>query len=305
MENITKQIKTYYYHESPVEELYSENVIIKPDGFFRRAVIEKQTKTRTVMKRTRLHIDVLIGSETREFDFCLIPSGSFTMGDELNGPIHQVTISNEFYLGKYPVTRAQWDYMSGYYGKDMPVVKPSWLSCQNYVRWLNSMTQEFSFRLPTEAEWEYACRAGSTGNFCCEDSEILEYGWFAKNSSLTPQPVGRKKPNAWGLYDMHGNVTEWCNDWYGRYPDGAAIDPQGPPSGDHRILRGGSSFDNTNFAISAKRHTYEPKSGTGCSGLRLVVIPNHTVQHLDKSKIRPLPDLPQRQGWGEGWSEGI
>ena len=160
-------------------------------------------------------------------EFVLIPSGSFVMGrdplfeedrdDEL--PQHKVNISKPFYLGKYQVTQAQWvavmeDNPSGFKGPANPVEQVSWNDAQEFIKRLNVKEGHNRYRLPTEAEWEYAARAGAdTVYFFGNDENILPvYAWFIDNSRKTPHPVGKKRPNAWGLYDVHGNVWEWVQD---------------------------------------------------------------------------------------------
>jgi eukaryotic-like serine/threonine-protein kinase len=127
------------------------------------------------------------------------------------------------------------------------------------------MEKTDKYRLPTEAEWEYACRAGSTTRFCFGDDEakLEEYAWYVKNSDSKTHPVGQKKPNAWGLYDMHGNVWEWCQDWYGKYPAGPLTDPEGGPEPGFwkklvygRVLRGGSWYGYAGFTRSAFRNHF-------------------------------------------------
>jgi formylglycine-generating enzyme required for sulfatase activity len=149
----------------------------------------------------------------------LVQPGSFLMGsergDDDEAPVHEVTISQPFYLGKYEVTQAQWKKVMGsspsrFKGANRPVEQVSWYDCQEFIEKLNSKGNGV-FRLPTEAEWEYACRAGTTDDYA---GNLDEMGWYDKNNVGKTQPVGKKKANPWGLYDMHGNVSEWCQDWH-------------------------------------------------------------------------------------------
>jgi formylglycine-generating enzyme required for sulfatase activity len=190
-------------------------------------------------------------------EFVLIAPGEFMMGspdsdsdaDGDEKPQHRVRITKPFYLGKYEVTQAQWKAVMGdnpsYFKGDLqrPVEQVSW---EDAVRFCSRLGQKDgkTYRLPTEAEWEYAARAGSATKWCFGDSEseLGDYAWYERNSSSTTHPVGGKKPNAWGLCDMHGNVWEWCADWYESdyYRSSPPDDPNGPSSGASRVLRGGS-----------------------------------------------------------------
>ena len=188
-------------------------------------------------------------------EFVLIPAGSFTMGDpnfeagKGNGmPQHTVTISKPFYMGKYEVTQAQWREVMGdnpahFRGPNNPVENVSWEDAQEFIRLLNTKEGHNRYRLPTEAEWEYAARAGTSTAYSFGDNqnELAEYGWFKGNAMSMTHPVGEKQPNPWGLYDMYGNVFEWVQDWYGKdfYSASPAIAPEGPSSGSHRVIRGG------------------------------------------------------------------
>ena len=183
-------------------------------------------------------------------EFVLIPAGEFQMGAndgrDNERPIHQVRISQSFYLAKHLVTQAQWQAMMGnnpsnFKGGNHPVETVSWDNAQEFIQKLNEKEGKNSYRLPTEAEWEYAARAGSTAKYTFGDDEsrLAEYAWYEKNSYSGTHPVGQLKPNDWGLYDMHGNVWEWVQDWHAEYTEESVTDPQGPSSGSGRVIRGG------------------------------------------------------------------
>ena len=203
--------------------------------------------------------------------------GEFTMGspgtesDRIdNETQHGVSITKPFYLGVTEVTQEQYQKVMGtnpsqFKGPQNPVEKVSWADAVEFCGKLSAMPAEKTsghvYRLPTEAEWEYACRSGTTTAYGFGDdaSRLGDYGWFDGNSDSKTHPVGEKKPNAWGLYDMHGNVWEWCQDWYGDYPSGSATDPTGATSGSFRVGRGGSW---NNFARSC-RSAYRNRSAPG------------------------------------------
>jgi len=179
-------------------------------------------------------------------ELVLIRPGKFTTGAGEYG--REVTISKPFYMGVTEVTQAQYQAIMGpnpseFKGATNPVEMVSWNDAAEFCKKLSEKTRQ-PVRLPTEAEWEYACRAGTRTAYSFGDdaSALGEYAWHGGNSEGKPHPVGQKKPNAWGLYDMHGNVWEWCADWYGGYPKGPATDPSGPASGGARVLRGGSWY---------------------------------------------------------------
>jgi formylglycine-generating enzyme required for sulfatase activity len=188
-----------------------------------------------------------------DMKFAWIPPGVFQMGCppgegglENERPQHRVTLSNGFYLGVHEVTQAQWRAVmpsnpSHFKGDDRPVENVSWDDCQEFCKRLGERTGK-RFRLPTEAEWEYACRAGTTSEYHSGNGEeaLQRVGWYRANSDQQTQAVGKLAANAWGLHDMHGNVWEWCADWYGAYPKNDQKDPQGCSNGDARVLRGGS-----------------------------------------------------------------
>ena len=153
----------------------------------------------------------------------------------------------------------------------------SWDDCQKFLLKLTAKTggRGGKFVLPTEAQWEYACRAGSTGEFCFGDDEnqLGEYAWYGKNSGRQTHPAGGNKPNAWGLYDMHGNVWEWCADWYGAYGAEAATDPSGPVTGTCRMARGGSWYVVDDGCQSALRNFDEPGARNSNLGFRASLVP--------------------------------
>jgi formylglycine-generating enzyme required for sulfatase activity len=169
---------------------------------------------------------------------------------------------------------------SSYKGPQIPVVQVSWDEAVEFCRKLSSLPEEKSagreYRLPTEAEWEYACRAGSTTeySFSDGDSRLDEYAWFTKNSNKTTHPVGQKCPNGWGLYDMHGNVWEWCEDWHGDYRRGSVTDPVGPSLASDRVYRGGGWNSSARGCRSAFRRSYTPDNRYGYLGFRVVLIPS-------------------------------
>ena len=157
-----------------------------------------------------------------------------------------------------------------------PVQEVSWVDAVGFCRKLSALPAEkaaaYEYRLPTEAEWEYACRAGTTTSYGFGDSasQLSEYGWFDDNSGSKTHPVGEKKPNAWGLHDMHGNVWEWCQDGYGAYPSGTATDPTGESSGTLRVVRGGGWYGDARFCRSADRDGDAPGLRTSYKGFRVL-----------------------------------
>jgi len=215
----------------------------------------------------------------------LIPAGKFIMGSpdsekwrsKDEGPQHEVTLSKPFYMGVTEVTQAQYEAVMGtnpsdFEGAANPVEEVSWNDATEFCKKLSEKTRQ-AVRLPTEAEWEYACRAGSKTGFSFGDADegLGDYAWYSANSGNTTHPVGQKKPNAWGLFDMHGNAWEWCADWYGEYPKGAVTDPQGPASGRSKILRGGAWSTPPDPCRSANRYSYGRGDRYYYFGFRVVV----------------------------------
>jgi formylglycine-generating enzyme required for sulfatase activity len=185
-------------------------------------------------------------------------------------------------MGKYPVTQEQYQAVIGgapshFKGAKNPVEQVSWQDAMHFcasaeIKWARG-EDEFQVLLPTEAQWEYACRAGTTTEYHTGDGEaaLMRAGWYDGNSGDKTQQVGQRKPNAWGLYDMHGNVWEWCMDWRGEYSKTSETDPTGPASGDGRVLRGGSWNYDAAFCRSAYRNWNDPTARSVSLGFRVVV----------------------------------
>ena len=189
-------------------------------------------------------------------ELVLLPAGTFLMGgdsvveqaDENETPRHEVTFSTPFFIGKVAVTQAQWQTIMGnnpshFVGAERPVETVSFGDALEFLERLNRREATSTYRLPTEAQWEYAARAGSQDTYCfgSQRTQLDQYAWYQKNSGQETHPVGQLAANAWGLYDMHGNVHEWCSDWFDRnyYARSPACDPEGPQTGLARSLRGG------------------------------------------------------------------
>jgi hypothetical protein len=199
-----------------------------------------------------------------------------------------VKLTKGFWLGVYPVTQAEWQKVMGsnpsrFKGDSRPVEQVSWGDCQEFCRKL-SAREGRTYRLPTEAEWEYACRAGTTTTYCFGDGVVNlgEYAWYGGNSNDQTHSVGQKKANGWGLYDMHGNVYQWCQDWYGAYPQTDQVDPHGPSEGSDRVLRGGSWSDDPRYCRSAYRITFEPGGRNCFLSCRLALVPFSLQPVLEK-----------------------
>jgi formylglycine-generating enzyme required for sulfatase activity len=197
--------------------------------------------------------------------------------NDFEKPAHEVTISRPFYMGKYEVTQEQYktivgDNPSFFRGRDLPVETVSWNDCQKFCEKLCELTGNV-VRLPTEAEWEYACLAGTATRYYSGNDEkaLAEASWHLEKSGGKTHPVGQKQPNVFGLYDMHGNVFEWVQDWYGEYEAGAVVDPQGPRQGADRVSRGGSWGVIVWDCRSAGRYINSPDDQVKDNGFRVVV----------------------------------
>ena len=209
-------------------------------------------------------------------DLVLIPAGKFMMGDR--GKDHEVTLTKPFYLGKYEVMQEQWESVmesnpsSKTKGEKLPVTDVSWDDCQNFIQKLNASTKS-GYRLPTEAEWEYACRAGTSTAYSVGESLTQSDANYGELKGGSVKAVGGYKSNAFGLYDMHGNVLEWCQDYYGDYPIGALTDPKGLAIGNVRVLRGGSFYQDFWNARSSLRNYALDRDLGYYTGFRLAKAP--------------------------------
>jgi formylglycine-generating enzyme required for sulfatase activity len=242
-------------------------------------VTKKPAGTRPTLKPQASHVNwqsqALTGLRN---SFVQIPAGEFMMGSENGGsdekPVHRVRISHSFEMGKYEVTQAQWEAVMGsnpsyFKGVNRPVENVLWDNAQQFIQRLNARNDGYVYRLPTEAEWEYACRAGSTEDYAVN---LDAMAWYDDNSGGRTHPVGHKKPNAWGLYDMHGNVWEMCQDWYSQdyYDQSPSADPTGPSIGSDWVSRGGGWYNNATRLRSASRSGHPPDSSNTQLGFRLV-----------------------------------
>jgi len=217
-------------------------------------------------------------------DFVYIPSGEFIMGsisgDHEELPEHRVIITHGFWMGKCEITQDQFQTVmdsnpSFFKGdRNLPVDRVSWDSASEFIKKLNNLGKE-KFRLPTEAEWEYACRVGKETEFGFgeEGLRLRDYGWYINNSNLKTHPVGQKRPNPWGLHDMHGNLWEWCEDFYSEnyYSISPFEDPKGPDGGTQKVIKGGCYFNNRDYCRSSTRGNNNPKYAYQFIGFRILM----------------------------------
>ena len=247
----------------------------------------EQTENQEIPKQNKTNENTIIETLDNgiEIEMVKIEGGSFEMGSPLdekgrsgNEELHIVTVS-PFYMGKYEVTQAQWKeiasqpiiktsllaHPSAFQKDNLPVDSVSWEEAIEFCARLSKLTGK-TYRLPTEAEWEYAARAGSKEAY---SGNLEDLGWYDKNSKEKTHIIGQKLPNAWGLYDMNGNLWEWCSDLYGDYQLGAATNPTGISSGTGRVRRGGSWFSSAADCRSAKRNTSQPDYHGNILGFRL------------------------------------
>jgi len=269
-------------------------VVLVVFGSFVVATAEEPRQASGNVRSLPMRLAVEIGKELK-LEMVLIREGRFMMGspdsdDEAppdEKPQHRVRITKPFYLGKYLVTQEQWEAVMGnnpssFKSPKNPVEPVTWGECQQFLDRLNAKVTNHpgKFQLPSEAQWEYACKAGSQTRyyFGDEESKLGEYAWYEKNSGRKTHPVGQKKPNDWGLYDMHGNAWEWCQDWYDKdyYANSPLDDPTGPATGTHeqRVVRGGGcGFFNRSRRWSTSRSNLGARVHMDDVGLRVALVP--------------------------------
>jgi formylglycine-generating enzyme required for sulfatase activity len=234
----------------------------------------------TVVSECSLYKEMVI-----EPQMVFVKGGTFQMSDVFGDgnsnekPVHEVYV-DDFYIGKYPVTQKEWEAIMGnnpshFKGENLPVDFVSWEDVQEFIKRLNAKSG-INYRLPTEAEWEYAARSGGKAEKWAgtnNESELKDYAWYYKNSDNEIHPVGQKKPNGLGLYDMSGNVWEWVQDWYDEdyYKNSPKDNPKGPSSGQHRVLRGGSWYDFARYIRTANRFRVYPDFRINIFGFRCVM----------------------------------
>lgn len=218
----------------------------------------------------------------KKIDFVTIPKGTFVMGSPehkvgrfSDEKLHKVTLVEDFEMQKTQVTQKQYQTIMGtnpseFKGLTNPVENVSWDDTQDFIKKLNDLDKKFTYRLPTEAEWEYAARAGTNTLYSFKVEDLNKRAWYYGNSNGTTHPVGKLKANRFGLHDMHGNVWEWCQDYYGPYDHLNYINPEGPTSGSGRVLRGGSWLHGPRYLRSAQRDYNGPEWRYSSIGFRLV-----------------------------------
>ncbi|MDO4857460.1 MAG: formylglycine-generating enzyme family protein [Thermoguttaceae bacterium] len=222
---------------------------------------------------------IVLTADGVEYAFRWCPPGEFMMGgtgsDEK--PVHKVKLTRGFWLLETEVTQEMWQSVMGsnpskFSGAKKPVEQVSWDDCQSFCQKLSRKLDQ-QVKLPTEAQWEYACRAGTTGDYA---GDLDSMGWYVDNSGSTTHAAGQKKPNAWGLYDMHGNVWEWCSDFYDAkfYDRSPASDPENTEPSSYRVFRGGDWFFSAGFSRSAFRFRDAPDYRVYFLGLRVLLVPS-------------------------------
>ena len=261
----------------------SKAKLIKPKEY---DALELEASNRPLSKNkvAAPKVEIINLNKDVRLELVLIPAGTFKMGspesekdrnkDETE---HEVTLTKPFYMGKYEVTQEQWESVMGNNPSNtkeskLPVTNVSWEDCQEFIKKLNAKSNSF-YRVPTEAEQEYACRAGTTTAYCFGDAITQENANIKESKIGKPVAVGSYKPNTFGLYDTHGNVWEWCEDTYGKYPAVSVTDPRGNSAEQNRVMRGGSFVNDVSCARSSYRNYGAPFFRDNGTGFRLARTP--------------------------------
>ena len=265
-----------------------------------KGIIKTQGAELVILKLDLEEIEVL--GKGIKLDLVLIPAGKFVMSMLYEGQ-HEAILTKPFYMGKYEVTQEQWEGVMGNNpsietkGAKLPVTDVSWEDCQEFIKKLNAKTSG-GYRLPTEAEWEYACRAGTTTHYSFGANLSPLDANYDESKIGKPVTVGSYKPNAFGLYDMHGNVLEWCEDWFADFPAGVATDPKGPATGVLRVLHGGHFNENFGGMQIGYRHQGTPPTRSDYIGFRLArtadieaAVAESAVPKSDPTGVTPAGNL--------------
>ena len=281
VEGFSKELEEIRAGKIKVEDKKAKSIFLEAPFSAEAAKNAQKELAKSLGKLMESKIDLGKGVK---LEMVLVPSGKFMMGSPLsevgrvdNETEHEVTLTKHFYMGKYEVTQEQWESVMGNKPSDtkgakLPVTNVSWDDCQDFITKLNIKTNG-DYRLPTEAEWEYACRAGTKTAFYFGDRITkVNANWGASQVPSSIKGVGNYKSNAFGLYDMHGNVWEWCEDWHGDYQAEALTDPKGAGTGKSRVLRGGS-FDVIESKARSSARNFRTAGRDFFTGFRLAKTP--------------------------------
>jgi formylglycine-generating enzyme required for sulfatase activity len=294
--SIRTKEESYKPKQEPKQEPEQEPIFLESPFSAEKAKTAQEKLAKSLGKPLEAKINLGPGVN---LDMVLIPAGKFEMGSPVlekgrsgNEMQHEVVLTNPFYMSKYEVTQEQWEEVMGenpssMKGTKLPVMNVSWEDCQEFIKKLNKKTNG-GYRLPTESEWEFACRAGTITAYSFGDEITPKDANFKDSNTGEPVAVASYKPNAFGLYDMHGNVWEWCEDWYGDYPEGKDIDPKGPAMAKFRVLRGGSFMVNDSRIRSSYRNNFSwPVRSLNSFGFRLARTMNiEGLSEKEEAKIK-------------------
>jgi formylglycine-generating enzyme required for sulfatase activity len=280
-EGFSKEVEEIRAGKIKVEVKKAKPIFLEAPFSAEAAKTAQMELAKSLSKPMEVKIDLGKGVK---LEMVLIPAGKFMMGSPRaevnrreNETQHEATLTKPFYMGKYEVTQEQWQAVMGNNpsvtkGVKLPVTMVSWEDCQDFIKKLNASTKG-SYRLPYEGEWEYTCRAGTRTAYSYGDAITPQDAYYKNALRGNPKQVGGYKSNAFGLYDMHGNVWEWCEDWYRTYLAGSVTDPKGSATGDGRVLRGGSFDNNVSDVRSSYRNTVTPTNRYSFVGFRLAKTP--------------------------------